>query len=73
MAAFAVDCKRRWSAEPRRRLFLFLNLTCTDFQIADLIKFNGLETRIGNGQRITACGVTGPELVFGVSAFANTQ
>jgi len=64
MTAFAVDRERRWNAEPRRRLCLFLNLTRSGFQIADLIKLNGLKTRIGNRQRIA-----GSEIVFGVSAF----
>jgi len=73
MTALAVDGKRRWNTAPRWRLCLFLNLTFTDFQIAGLIKFGGLETRIGYWQGITGYGVTGPEVVFGVSAFANTE
>jgi len=73
VTAFPVDWKRRWNTAPRRRLRLFLNLTYSDFQIADLIKFNGLETRIGHRQRIPGYSVTGPEMVFGVSAFPNSD
>jgi hypothetical protein len=73
MTALPVDWKRRWNAAPRRRLCLFLNLTYGDFQIADLIKFNGLKTRIANRQRIPGCRVTGPEMVFGVSAFPHAE
>ena len=68
MTAFAVDRERWWNAEPRRRLCLFLNLTRSGFQIADLIKLNGLKTRIGNRQRIA-----GSEIVFGVSAFSHAN
>jgi hypothetical protein len=48
MAAFPIDQKRRWDTEPRRGLFLFLNLAFSDFQIAHLIKLNGLQTRISD-------------------------
>ena len=37
------------------------------------MKFNGLKTRIGNRQRIPGCRVTGPEMVFGASAFPHTE
>src|ERR1700682_5260894 len=73
MTSFAVDGKRRWNTAPRRRLSLFLNPMCSDLQIADLIKFNGLQTRIGNRQRIPGHGVTGSEMVFGVCALAHAQ
>jgi hypothetical protein len=68
MTAFAVDRKRRWDTAPRRRR-LFLNLTRSGFQIADLIKFDCFKTRIGNRQRIPRYGITGSKMVFGVSAF----
>jgi len=73
MTAFAVDRERRWNAEPRRRLCLFLNLTRSGFQIADLIKLNGLKTRIGNRQRIAGYCISGLEIVFGVSAFPHAN
>ena len=73
MTALPVDWKRRWNAEPRRRLCLFLNPSYGDFQIADLIKFNGLKTRIGKRQRNPGCRVTRPEMVFGVSAFPHAE
>jgi hypothetical protein len=41
------------TADPIGSLVLFTNLTCCDLQIADLIEFNSLKTRIGNRQRIT--------------------
>jgi hypothetical protein len=68
MTAFPVDRKRRWNTTPGRRQSLFLSLTRPDFQIADFIEFDCLEPRINHWQRITGYGVTGPELVFGVSA-----
>ena len=73
MTALPVDWKRRWNAEPRRRLCLFLNHSDGDFQIADLIKFNGLKTRIGKRQRNPGCRVTRPEMVFGVSVFPHAE
>jgi hypothetical protein len=73
MTALPVDGKRRWNVEPRRRLRLFLNLSYGNFQIADLVKFNGLKTRLGKRQRIPGCPVTCPEVVFGVSAFTDTE
>jgi hypothetical protein len=73
MTALPVDWRRRWNAAPWRWLCLFLNLTYGDFQIADPIKFNGLETRIASRQRIPGCRVTGPEMVFGVSAFPHAE
>lgn len=69
MTALPVDRKWRWNPAPRGRLCLSLNFLSSDFQIADLIKFNGLKTRIGNRQRIPGYRVTGPEMVLGVSAF----
>jgi hypothetical protein len=45
------------------------NFPSTKLQIADLIKFNRLQTRIGNRQRISAYRITDSELVLGVSAF----
>lgn len=73
MAAFAIDRKRRWNTAPWGRLCLFLNITCSDFQIADLIKLNGLKTRIGNRQCTTGYSVADPEMVFGVSAFSHAD
>ncbi|HXQ26363.1 MAG TPA: hypothetical protein VN822_08170 [Candidatus Acidoferrales bacterium] len=72
MATFAVDRKRRRNTPPRWRR-LFLNLTYGNFQIADLVELNGLETRIGNRQRITGHRANRSELVFGVSAFAHAN
>jgi hypothetical protein len=73
MTALPVDGKRRWNAEPGRRLRLFPDLSYGDFQIADLVKFNGLKTRIGKRQRVPGCPVTRPEMVFGVSAFSHAE
>ena len=73
MTALPVDGKRRWNAEPRRRLRLFLNLSYGDFQIADLVKFNGLKTRVGMRQRIPGCRIARPEMVFGVGAFPHAK
>jgi hypothetical protein len=73
MSAFAVDRKRRWNTAPRGRRCPFLNATCSDLQIADLIKLNCLKTRIGNRQGFTADGVARFELVFGVSAFPHAD
>jgi len=69
MTTFAIDRKRRWNAAPRRWRGFFLHLTYTDSQIADLIKLNGLQTRISNWQCIPGCGVARPKTVFGVSPF----
>ncbi|MBZ5543790.1 MAG: hypothetical protein LAO07_08950 [Acidobacteriia bacterium] len=44
-----------------------------DLQIADLVEFNRLKTRIGKRQRIPGCRVTDPEMVFGVSAFPHAE
>jgi hypothetical protein len=73
VTAFAVDRKRRWNTTPRWRRCLFLNLTYSDFQIADLVELNGLKTWIGDRQRFAGDGVTRPELVFGVSAFPHAD
>ena len=73
MTALPVDWKRRWNAAPRGWLCLFLNLTCGDFQIADLIRFNGLKTRIADEQRIPACRVAGPETAFGASVLPHSE
>ena len=69
MTSFAVDRKRGWNTVPWGRLRFFLNIPRTDLQIADLIKLNGLKTRIGNRQRIAGYSIAGSEIVFGVSAF----
>jgi hypothetical protein len=71
MTAFAVNRERRWNLAPGRRLCLFLNLPHTDFWIAELVEFDGLKERDGNGQLITGYLVTGPEIVRGVSAFSH--
>lgn len=73
MTAFAVDRERLWNTAPRRRLCHSHSTTCSDLQIADLIKFNGLKTWIGKRQRIPRYGVTSPEIVFGVSAFPHAD
>ena len=73
MTSFAVDRKRGWNTVPWGRLRFFLNIPRTDFQIANLIKLNGLKARIGNRQRITGYRVPDLEMVFGVSAFAHTD
>jgi hypothetical protein len=69
MTAFAVDRKRRWDTAPRGRLRLVLDFVYGDFQIAHLVKFNGLQTRVCNRQCISGYQITGSEIVFGVSAF----
>ena len=51
----------------------FPDITCRDFQIANLIKLNGLKTRVGNWQRFAGHGVTDLEMVFGVSTFSNAN
>lgn len=71
MAAFTVDRERRWDPEPRRRLFLFLNLAFSDSQFADLIELNRLQARISNWQSFTGYGVAGAKLMSGVSAFSH--
>ena len=48
MTALPVDRKRRWNTAPRGRRGLFLSCTYSDLQIADLIEFNCLKSRIGN-------------------------
>ena len=73
MTAFPVDRKRRWNTAPGRRQCRFISLTYADFQIADFIEFNRLEPRINHWQRITGYGVSGPELVFGVSALPDAE
>jgi hypothetical protein len=65
MPSFTVDRNSGWNAAPWGRLCLCPNIMCRNFQI----KFNGLETRIGHWQSVTGYRVTGPEMVFGVSAF----
>jgi hypothetical protein len=73
MTAFTVDRKMRWDTAPRGRLCHSLSTTCSDLQIADLIKFDCSKTRIGNRQRIPGYGITGSEMVFGVSAFPHAD
>src|SRR5437879_12108899 len=69
MTSFAVDRKRGWNTVPWGRLRFFLNIPRTDFQIANLIKLNGLKPRIDNQQRIN--GYRGPDrdLASGARAF----
>lgn len=72
MAALPVHQKRRCNTLPRGRLRLscsFLSSAFSDFQVANLIKFNRLKTRLSNRQRIPGYRITDPELVFGVSTF----
>jgi hypothetical protein len=71
MTTFAIDRKRRWNTAPRRWLGFFLHLTYTDYQIAHLIKLNGLRTRISNWQCNPGYGVARPKTVFGVSPFTH--
>ena len=73
MTTFGVDRKRRWNTTPRWRRCLFPNLTHSDLQIAGLVEFNGLKTRVGNRQRFTGDDVTRPELAFGVSTFPHAN
>ena len=73
MTTFPVNRKRRRNTAPGRWQDLFLSLTFPDFQIADLIEFNRLEPRIDNWQRITGYAVSGPELVFDVSALPDAE
>jgi hypothetical protein len=47
VTTFAVDRKGRWNTTPRWRRGLFPNLTHSDLQIAGLVEFNGLKTRVG--------------------------
>ena len=69
MAALSVNHKRRCNSTPWGWLVLPLNVLSADLQIADLIKFNRLKTRISNRQRIPRHLITNSELVFGVSTF----
>jgi hypothetical protein len=73
MTAFPVNRKRRWNPVPGRRQGRFLSLTSPDFQLADFIEFNRLEPQINHWQRITGYGVSGSELVFGVSALPDAE
>jgi hypothetical protein len=73
MTAFPVDRKRRGDTAPGRRQSLFFSLAPADFQVADLIKFDGLELRISHWQRITGYGVSGAELVPGVRALPDAE
>jgi hypothetical protein len=73
MTAFAVNRKRWWNTEPRRRQRFFLSLASPDFQIADFIKSDRLEPRINHWQRITGYGVSGAELVSGVRDLPNAD
>jgi hypothetical protein len=50
VTAFAVDRRRRCNTTPRWWC-LFRNLPYSNFQIADLVELNDLETRIGNRRR----------------------
>ena len=69
VTAFAVDRKRRCNTTPRWWRCLFRNLPYSNFQIADLVELNDLETRIGNRQCFAGDGSTHLELVFGLRAF----
>ncbi len=73
VTAFAVDRKRRWNTTPRWRRCLFRDLTCSIFQIADLVELNGLQTRIANRKCFAGDGITHLELVFGVRAFPHAN
>ena len=73
MTAFPVNRKRRWNTAPGKRQCPFLSLICPDFQIADSIEFDRLEPRINHWQRITGYGVSGSELVFGVTASPDAE
>jgi hypothetical protein len=73
MTTFPVDRKRRWNTAPGRRQTLFLSLASPDFQLADFIEFNRLEPRINHRQRITGNDISGPKLVFGVSALPHAE
>jgi hypothetical protein len=73
MAALTVNGKRRWNTEPRGWLHLCSTRTFSYFQIADLIKLNGFQTRIGNRQRITGYCITCLELMLGLSPRSDTD
>jgi len=73
VTAFAVDRKRRCNTTPRWWRCLFRNLPYSNFQIADLVELNDLETRIGNRQCFAGDGITHLELVFGVRAFPHAD
>ena len=73
MTAFAVDRKRRCNTTPRWWRCLFRNLPYSNFQIADLVELNDLETRIGNRQCFAGDGITPLELVFGTPAFPHAD
>jgi hypothetical protein len=70
MTALSVDRQRRWNTSPGRWRRL-VSLTWPDFQLADLVKFNRLQTRVRNRQRLTRDGGTGLELVFGMRALTH--
>jgi hypothetical protein len=69
VATFAIDRKWRWNAKPGRWLRLLLSSASNGFQAADLIKLDGLKSRIGDWQRFPGDTVPCLELVHGVSAF----
>jgi hypothetical protein len=58
---------------PRWWRCLFRNLPYSNFQIADLVELNDLETRIGNRQCFAGGGSTHQELVFGLRAFPHAN
>src|SRR5260370_17824292 len=60
VTAFAVDRKRRSNTTPRWWRCLFRNLPYSNFQIADLVELNELETPISDRHCFAADGSTHP-------------
>jgi hypothetical protein len=58
---------------PRWRRWHFRNHTYSNFQIADLVELNGLETQIDNRQCFAGDGIAHLELVPGASAFPHAN
>jgi hypothetical protein len=74
MTAFTINRKSLRNAEPWGWwLHLCSTRTFSYFQIANLIKLNGFQTRIGNGQRTTGYGITNLELMLGLSTRSDTD
>ena len=73
MTAFPVDGQRWWNTAPRGWMYRWLNGRLGDLQIANLIQFNCLKTRIRHRQPISGYRVATPEMVFGVCTFPHTD
>jgi hypothetical protein len=73
MPAFPIHRESLRNAEPWGRLHLCSTRTSGYSQIADLIKLNGFQTKVGNRQRITGYGITCLELMLGLSTGSDTD